>query len=143
MRMKNGDRVGDLPHGPRKVICISPERQAEPPVPPQFYESLCHDNRRSLWSHHAGAYLACDRRNASGDRTLVHSPHRCHRSSLPVGCALALAPAGIVKAALHCVEELFVNDLAVDDFVDSYLVHREPSALRLESHIQLEGHREV
>ena len=65
----------------------------------QFYEGLCHDHRRRLWSAHFGTCLARNRgRAASGDGTLVRSHHRCLRGSLPLGFALALALAAIVTS---------------------------------------------
>ena len=67
----------------------------------RFYEGLCYDHRRSLWSAYSGTYLACHRgRPAPGGATFVGSHHRCRRSSLPLGGTVALAPAAVVTGAL-------------------------------------------
>jgi hypothetical protein len=46
-------------------------------------------------------------------------------------------------AKLHVVEEFFVHDLAIGDFVDGNFFHLEPSTLWLKSDIHLKRHREA
>ena len=46
-------------------------------------------------------------------------------------------------ANLHVVEELFVNDLAIGDFVDTDLFQLEAPALRLERDVHFESNGEM
>ena len=57
-----------------------------------FYESICHNHRRCLWSAHSDACLACLRgRPAPGERPLVHSHHGRRRRAMSLGLAPAQA----------------------------------------------------
>ena len=48
-----------------------------------------------------------------------------------------------MASPLHVVEELFVDDLAVGDFVDGHLFEREPFGLRFEGDVKFESDSEV
>jgi len=79
--------------GDQEPVFVQALRTAE-----RFYEGLCYDHRRTLWSAHRGACLACYRgRPASGDATLVGPYYRCRRSSLPLGFTFASALAAVVN----------------------------------------------
>ena len=57
-----------------------------------FYESICHNHRRCLWSAHSDACLACFRgRPAPGEGPLVHSHHGRRRRAMSLGLAPAQA----------------------------------------------------
>ena len=73
-----------------------------------FYESICHNDRRCLWSAHSDACLACLRgRPAPGEGPLVHSHHGRRRRAMSLGLAPAQALFALVMLKAHASHNSF------------------------------------